>query len=80
MKKLVLAVALVTVMGFSSQANAGVYVNVGLGGGYCGRGYPAYGYAPGYSYGPSYYGYGSRYYYGYGPRYYHYGHHRHFRY
>jgi hypothetical protein len=72
MKKILLIIALLGVLGFSSQANAGVYVSVGFGGGYCGRGYPAYSYAPGYCYSPGYYGYyGPRYYYGYGPRYYH---------
>jgi hypothetical protein len=72
MKKLLLTMALLLVVGFSSQANAGVRVGIGFGGGYCARGYPSYYYAPGYygyGYGPGYYGY-----YG-GPRYYH---HRHY--
>jgi hypothetical protein len=80
MKKFLLIIALLGVLGISSQANAGVYVSFGLGGGYCGRGYPAYNYAPGYCNGPGYYGYyGPRYYYGYGPRYYHHRYH-HYRY
>ena len=70
MKKLFLILALLTVAGFTSQANAGVVVSLG-GGGYCARGYPAYYGAPGYYYydGPSAY-YGPRYYYGH--RHYHY--------
>lgn len=64
MKKIFLILALLGVLGFASQASAGVVVSFGVGGGgYCGRGYPSYYYAPGYygyygpvySYGPGYY-------------------------
>jgi len=67
MKKFLLMIALLGILGFSSQANAGVHVSVGIGvgGGYYGG--PYYGYP--------YYGYPAAYYYGgpavyYGPGYY----------
>ena len=68
MKKFLLIIALLGVLGFTSQANAGVHVGIGVG---VGPGY--YGYGPGYYGGYPYYPYGP-YYYGpgvyFGPGYY----------
>jgi hypothetical protein len=62
MKKFLLMLALLGVLGFSSQANAGVHVGIGIGVG------PVYGgpYYGGYYGGYPYYGYPGPYYYGYG--------------
>ena len=62
MKKILLMIALLGVLGLSSQANAGVHVGIGIG---VGGGY----YAPGYYYGGSPYGYPGYY----GPAYGYYG-------
>ena len=76
MKKLLLMLGFLAVLGLSSAATAGVHFSVGVGGPYYGPYYGSPYYYDGYPYG--YYPYGYYGYYGH-PYYYYHHHHHHWR-